>query len=59
MAIYRYRCRDCAHEFSRLERMDSEGATECPREGCQGKPEKTVARCSFALKGKGWYADGY
>jgi putative FmdB family regulatory protein len=32
-------------------------AIKCPK--CHQKAKKIISRCTFELKGGGWYADGY
>ncbi len=56
MPLYEYSCR-CGTQFERLARMDAP-APMCP--DCAGKTRKRIARqTGFALKGSGWFADGY
>jgi predicted nucleic acid-binding Zn ribbon protein len=37
--------------------MSDRPLRKCPK--CSGKLEKLISRTSFALKGGGWYAEGY
>ncbi len=56
MAIYEYDCEQCG-TFEVLQKM-----TDAPLETHErcGKPvTRRVSRSSFALKGAGWYSDGY
>jgi len=56
MAIYEYDCPKCGtFEVSRK-------MTEAPLEvhpGCGERVERRISLTSFALKGGGWYSDGY
>lgn len=56
--IYEYRCvkPDCRHEFERMQKM-SEAHPACRK--CGASVQKLMSRTSFALKGGGWYSDGY
>lgn len=57
VAIYNVRCRDCGHTF---EVQQSMNAPLPPCEKCSSlKVEKLVSKSTFALKGSGWYRDGY
>lgn len=55
MPVYEFQCK-CGHITEKLVRMDTE-TVECPK--CHAKAKKILSRCSFELKGGGWYADGY
>jgi putative FmdB family regulatory protein len=55
MPFYEFECPE-GHVVEKLERMDVE-EVECPE--CGKKAHKIISRCSFKLKGGGWYADGY
>jgi putative FmdB family regulatory protein len=56
MPIYEYRCKKCEHKFEKLVKL---GVLPpfCPK--CEGETEKLVSRGNFALKGGGWFKDGY
>ncbi len=66
MPIYRYKCASCVIEFEKIMAMRMAESTknrltsevECPECGCQDVTP-LISRTSFALKGKGWYKDGY
>ena len=55
MPVYEFKCR-CGHVTEELVRMGTE-TVKCP--ACGARAEKIISTCSFALKGGGWYADGY
>lgn len=56
MPIYEYECSK-GHRFEELQKISDEPLTACKE--C-GKPvRKLVSQTAFALKGGGWYQDGY
>jgi putative FmdB family regulatory protein len=57
MPIYEYRCRNCEHEFEKIQKISDRPVRTCP--ACGGRTEKLVSRSAFVLKGGGWYAQGY
>jgi len=57
MPIYEYRCRSCGQTIEAMQRMSDRPLRKCRK--CSGKLEKIISRTSFALKGGGWYAEGY
>jgi len=61
MPIYNYKCEECGHGFSvRESRPTSASGIKCKAvKGCEGKPIRIPAKSSFALKGAGWFKDGY
>lgn len=56
MPIYEYHCTHCKKDFELLQKIGSNKA-ECPK--CHKIAKKLVSKTSFALKGSGWYKDGY
>ena len=56
MPIYVYRCQACGRKIERLQ-VYSDDPGRCPK--CGGALRRQVARCSFQLKGGGWYATDY
>lgn len=57
MPVYEYECLDC-HKITEIWQGLAEAQlTTCPT--CQGPVKKIISMSSFALKGGGWYADGY
>ena len=57
MPIYEYRCKGCKKEFELLQKITDEPLATCPKCGKQVK--RLISQTSFALKGGGWYKDGY
>ncbi len=57
MPIYEYECKSCHHVFEEWQSILDEPKTTCP--DCSGTLKKIISMSSFALKGGGWYADGY
>ncbi len=55
MPFYEFEC-TCGEITEELVKMGTE-EIECPK--CGAKAKKIISRCSFSLKGGGWYADGY
>lgn len=58
MPIYEYVCGSCGYEMEAKQRFSDHPLTKCP-ECEQDSLERLVSQTSFALKGEGWYADGY
>ena len=58
MPIYEYACGKCDHEFEVEQRISEDPVKTCPR--CRSrKVKRLISMTSFALKGSGWYSDGY
>ena len=58
MPIYEYECDKCGHAFEREQSISDPPVKTCPK--CRSrKVTKLISLSSFALKGGGWYADGY
>lgn len=55
MPVYEFECR----RGTVTERLVAMGTREIKCPCCSGKARKIISRCSFELKGGGWYADGY
>ena len=55
MPLYEFECPE-GTVTERFTSMDTE-EIECPK--CRQKAKRIISRCSFELKGGGWYADGY
>jgi putative FmdB family regulatory protein len=58
MPFYEYACEKCESEFEIEQRITEDPLKSCPR--CRSRRiKRLISRTSFALKGGGWYADGY
>ena len=57
MPIYEYRCRNCGQTTEAIQKMGARPLRKC--RNCSGRLDKLVSRASFALKGGGWYSEGY
>jgi putative FmdB family regulatory protein len=55
MPVYEFECR----RGTVTERLAPMGTAEITCPCCRRKAKKIISRCSFELKGGGWYADGY
>lgn len=61
MPIYRYKCKACGETFDvKEDRMNLNRTRECISiPFCSGVATRVISKSSFALKGKGWFKDGY
>jgi putative FmdB family regulatory protein len=57
MPLYEYQCDSCGNQFELRQKFSDEPAKECPN--CGGPIKKLISQSAFALKGSGWYAEGY
>jgi len=57
MPLYEYQCQACGVVFEARQKFSDAPLTEC-RE-CGGAVSKLISQTGFALKGGGWYAQGY
>jgi putative FmdB family regulatory protein len=57
MPLYEYQCKSCNNSFELRQKFSDPPASACP--ACGGEVEKLISQSGFALKGKGWYGDGY
>lgn len=57
MPLYEYQCTECDNLFELRQKFSDEPARECPK--CGGAVQKLISQSGFALKGGGWYAEGY
>jgi putative FmdB family regulatory protein len=55
MPIYEFKC----PQGTITERFVPFGTSHIKCPVCRQKAKKIISRCSFKLKGGGWYADGY
>ena len=57
MPVYEYLCESCGLQFELRQKFSDAPITEC-RE-CGGQVKKMISQAGFALKGGGWYQQGY
>jgi putative FmdB family regulatory protein len=57
MPLYEYQCEECGLHFEVRQKFSDEPVSTC-RE-CGGSAKKLISRGAFALKGGGWYDQGY
>jgi len=57
MPLYEYQCKSCNNTFELRQKFSDPPASTCP--ACGGEVEKLISQSGFALKGQGWYGDGY
>jgi len=57
MPVYEYACTQCGKHFEELQKVSDKPLKKC--KNCGGKLERLISQTSFALKGGGWYKDGY
>lgn len=58
MPIYEYEC-PTHGRFEVQQRITENALSTCTVEACGEPVRKLISSTSFALKGGGWYADGY
>ena len=57
MPLYEYKCESCGLHFEVRQKF-SDGPVETCKE-CGGAVNKMISQGGFALKGNGWYQEGY
>ncbi len=57
MPLYEYQCKVCNDKFELRQKFSDPPASVCPK--CGGEVAKLISSSAFALKGGGWYAEGY
>jgi putative FmdB family regulatory protein len=55
--MYEYQCESCNHQFELRQKFSDPPADRCPE--CGGTVKKLISSAAFALKGGGWYNEGY
>lgn len=53
MPTYRYRCKECGHEFEARQRMSDDPLSKCPV--CGGPVRRVVGSVGIVFKGSGFY----
>ncbi|MCF6266201.1 MAG: zinc ribbon domain-containing protein [Desulfuromusa sp.] len=57
MPLYEYQCEDCGLTFEVRQKYSDEPIETCRH--CGGHARKMISQVAFALKGGGWYEEGY
>ncbi len=57
MPIYEYECESCGVVFEARQKFSDAPLESCLE--CNGRVQKLISRAGFALKGGGWYDQGY
>jgi putative FmdB family regulatory protein len=57
MPLYEYECAACHKRTEKIQKFSDPEITVCPH--CGGELKRVLSAPAFALKGGGWYADGY
>ena len=57
MPVYEYECQDCNKRFEAIQSIKDKPLKTC--KFCEGNVRRLISQSSFALKGGGWYQDGY
>ena len=57
MPLYEYECTSCKRHTEKIQKFSDPEITTCPH--CGGELKRVISAPAFALKGGGWYADGY
>lgn len=57
MPMYEYQCRECGLIFEARQKFSDAPLTDCS--ACGGTVSKLISQTGFALKGGGWYDQGY
>jgi putative FmdB family regulatory protein len=57
MPLYEYECVACHKRTEKIQKFSDPEITTCPH--CGGELKRVLSAPAFAMKGGGWYADGY
>ena len=57
MPLYEYRCKNCGHQFEKIQSFSAPEEKECPV--CHGPVERLISAPAVQFKGSGWYATDY
>ena len=57
MPLYEYQCEACGKHFEVRQKFSDAPVTTCS--SCGGQVKKMISQAGFALKGGGWYQQGY
>jgi len=57
MPLYEYECTACHKRTEKIQKFSDPEITICPH--CAGELKRVISAPAFAMKGGGWFADGY
>lgn len=57
MPLYEYRCKQCGHQFEKIQSFSAPEEKVCPT--CGGEVERLISAPAFQFKGAGWYVNDY
>jgi putative FmdB family regulatory protein len=55
--LYEYRCKQCGHQFEKIQSFSAADEKECPV--CKGELERLISAPAIQFKGSGWYVNDY
>jgi putative FmdB family regulatory protein len=55
--LYEYRCKQCGHQFEKIQSFSAPDEKECPV--CKGEVERLISAPAIQFKGSGWYITDY
>jgi putative FmdB family regulatory protein len=55
--LYEYRCKQCGHQFEKIQSFSAPEEKECPV--CHGEVERLLSAPAIQFKGSGWYVNDY
>jgi putative FmdB family regulatory protein len=57
LPLYEYRCKQCGHQFEKIQSFSAPEEKECPV--CRGEVERLISAPAIQFKGAGWYVNDY
>jgi putative FmdB family regulatory protein len=55
--LYEYRCKQCGHQFEKIQSFSAPEEKVCPV--CGGEVERLISAPAIQFKGSGWYVNDY
>jgi putative FmdB family regulatory protein len=55
--LYEYRCKNCGHQFEKIQSFSAPEEKVCP--ACGGEVERLLSAPAIQFKGSGWYVTDY
>jgi putative FmdB family regulatory protein len=55
--LYEYRCKQCGHQFEKIQSFSAPEEKVCPV--CGGEVERLISAPAIQFKGAGWYVNDY